>query len=187
MSKFGKLIHETLNSPRSSQLHVFAEVLREKAEYKRTILTPKMWRLPDGTIQPLGGNLHDEWLKANPQVAARFGLTAKDLAGDHQGVRIAALKKGFIRIAYELRTGHLVVESLYKFYTGQARTDVFMLVADNVEKIDRITISLLDDSATKLLTSRSENLFNFDDKEKLNHIPECSETMRFRYTVHLMG
>lgn len=190
MSKFGQLIHEALHSPQSNRLEEFAQVLRKEPEYKQITLTSKMWLLPDGTVQPLDGELHDQWLQNHHLVAQKFGISDEDLFGDtadHQTVRIAALKRGFVRIVYERGTGALTVEALHKYYNSQARSAIFMLVADNAEMIDRMTVNLLDDTATKLMSTRSENLFNYDDKEKLNHLPESSESMRFRYVVYLAG
>lgn len=162
----------------SASLFEFAGKTRKKATaYKAQELTAKMWLLPDGVIQPLNGRYHHQFLIENFELAQRFGLTHKDLAQDEQMIRLAALRKGFIRIAYESSTGRLVIEGNAKYWTKTVKDTLFMLCADNAGKIDQMTVNLFDDNNQKVSTG-SQQLFTMDDAEKLEHLPLISKTLR---------
>ena len=182
-SQFRQLLEGGLRSP--PQLAEWAQVLRAEPEYQLVPLTAKMWVFPDGTVQPLGGQLHDTWLQDHPQVAERLGLTPEELSGSHQEVRIAALKHGLIRVAYERANGRLTIEGLYRHLRGEVKRQVFMLVADNLSSIDSVTVNLMDETAEHLIVTKSADLFAYDDDEKLDHLPQVlSETEQFRAVIH---
>jgi hypothetical protein len=155
-------------------LSQWAEHLRQQPGYRWVGLTAKAWLLPDGvTIQPLGGQMHDTWLQSHQDVARRFGLTAADLEGDHQQVRIAALLHGFIRVAWERSNGRLTIEGIDRHYTGTAKSALFMLIADNAEAVDRVTLNVLSGDGCRLVVTTSQDLFTYDGPKKLDHLPEA--------------
>ena len=144
--------------------------------YTTDKLTAKMWIFPDGKVQSL--NLwHYRWLQANPKVAAKYGLNVAKLPDEEQPVRLAALKVGFVRVNYELRDGTITIESNVRHWTSKIKDSVFMLVADNVESIYNIRISLLDDKGNVKKQAYAQ-LFQYDDKEKLDHIPFITESIK---------
>lgn len=132
--------------------------------YAKHALSAKMWLLPNGILQPLNGRYHHDYLREHPTLAAKLGLSNLDLSGDEQSIRIRALRKGFIRVAYESKFGRLVVEGGAKFWTKQVKDTIFMLVADNAEKIDSMAVNLFD--AQGLVIKRADTqLFSMDDAE----------------------
>jgi hypothetical protein len=177
-----RIVRDARRSPKRIKWLELAVLARQLPSYRRVELTPKLWLQPNGRLVSLGGEQHDTWLQAHRDVAKRFGLTAAELRRDHQGVRMAALRKGFIRVAYERGAGRLALEGMSKFWTGNVKSTLFMLIADNIGMIDQVAVNLFSDRGT-LLVSKSASLFRYADNEKLERIPLISEALRLNITA----
>jgi hypothetical protein len=148
-----------------------------KFKLKSGKLTDKMWILPDGSIVPLRGLLHFEWLKANAdEVFNRFGFKV-DQDKQDTPLRLDALAKGFVRINYEYGSGTLHIEAMQKYWSSKVKDTVFMLVADNASKIDSMIVSLFASNGTVAKQAHAQ-LFSYRDREKLDHLPLISESSR---------
>jgi hypothetical protein len=177
------LIDEAFAEPANSRLWEFAQEQRLREDYASIPLTAKLWIFPDGHAQPLNGEMHDTWLQSHRPTAQKYGVTDSDLAGDHQAVRLNALRRGLTRVAYELRYGHLVFEGNAKYWRGAVKNTAYMIVADNIDKIDRITVTLFDDH-DRVWKSENAELFSYaDDREKLDHLPGLFEGLRARSSI----
>jgi hypothetical protein len=132
----------------------------------------KAWILPDGTIKPLPGRWHHQDLVENERsYKKRFGL---DLSGlqpnDEQGLRMRALSVGFVRVNFEHRSHSIIIEALQKFWHGAVKSAAYDLVLENIDNADHLSIGLLNDRAEKVRSDYAE-LFRYDEKEKLEHLP----------------
>ncbi len=120
----------------------------------------KAWILPSGKVEQLGAQWHHDWLDQNPEVQKKYGLKVPPFeGGDTEGVREAAIKKGFSRV--NLANGSLTVELREKDWKN-IRPIVEDLVERNLDDVDKIRVQLLDDSATKLNRTLSGNIFDAD-------------------------
>ena len=154
------------------------EKILERPSPKPVKLSPKMWILPNGTLQPLN-QWHWSWLKTNPDVAERFKIgpqVDKIKASDEQNGRIVALKAGFFRVNYEDRGGNVTIEGCSKFWTSKIKDAVFMLVCENGKQIYGMTVTLFDDNCKRVVRTGSASLFRYKEQEKLDHIPLVSES-----------
>ena len=148
------------NAQRFSEMQTFAA-------HKTDRLTSKMWILPDGVPVSLD-QWHYRWILANKSRVAKYGLDTTDLPDDEQTVRIAALKKGFFRVNYEINNGALTVEGLSDRYSKKVKDALFMIVMNNLGRIDRINLVLVNDTVTSVTRKRSVELFMMqDDGEKM--------------------
>jgi hypothetical protein len=117
---------------------------------------------------------------SNPGVTKRFKV---DMAGmtdpdDHdQEIRLRALRRGFVRLNYIPNNGLLVVEGNVRFWNVKVKDAVWSFVAENAGQIDNITVHVLDDDG-HVSRQGSAQLFRYDDKEKLEHLPLISESLR---------
>jgi hypothetical protein len=128
----------------------------------------KAWIFPDATVKQLGGQWHHEYVNENPELMQRYGLKSTESGEEN---RNQALQKGFARVNYDNRSGHLTVEARQKDWRKLKNT-VYDLIERNIDDVDRVTISLMDDSVQKVVDSAGESLFKFDDeREKLENIP----------------
>lgn len=132
----------------------------------------KAWILPSGKIEQLGAQWHHAWLSDNPEIAKKYNLTVpKFEGGDAEGVREGALRKGFVRVNYGRNTGTLTVEARAKDWRHQ-KAAVEKIVEKNLDDIDNMTVSLLNETASKVVDTDSEKLFRYDtDQEKLSNLP----------------
>jgi hypothetical protein len=153
-----------------AQLRSLTEGVPKLVEFESAAFTSKMWITPGGDVVPLE-DWHYRYFK-DPVVAERWGVTYSD---NEQEVRVQALKVGFIRINYERKNGTLTVESFQKGWTKRAKDTIFMLVADNASSIDNIYVRVMNDDGMTVRQG-STQLFRYDDREKLEHIPLISET-----------
>jgi len=138
-------------------------------------ITSKMWMLPDGQFVALD-RWHWDWLQAHPDVAKKYGV---NLQVDDIDGRLNALRRGFFRVNYERNRGSLTIEGLAKFWTKAVKDSVFMLVVDNVDAIDNMTVTLMNDSGG-IVRNGSAQLFRLSAEEKLDHLPLISESRRGR-------
>lgn len=152
---------------------------REKDKEAKMIIPPhgdasKAWILPSGKIEQLGAMGHHQWLEENQ---ARFpGLKIPPFeGGDTEGVREQAIRKGFVRVNLEPNTGQLTIEGRAKDWRYQ-QVPVERLIEKNLNNIDKVTVHLLNDIATKAVDSMTSPLFNYDTKgEKMQHLPFITE------------
>ena len=145
---------------------------KKLAAYKTDKLTSKMWILPDGDIVSLD-QWHYRWILGNKSRVAKFGLDTTDLPDDERPVRIAALKKGFFRVNYEHNRGNIIIEGLKSKFSGGAKRAVFKIAMDNIDMIDRMKLTLVDDSIERVLVNREVVLFSIpDEQEKLAKVEE---------------
>lgn len=153
---------------------------KKKVEDKYELKAPsggfsKAWILPTGEPVQLGGKWHHQWLSENPDVATKYNLDVPAFeGGDAEGVREGALKKGFVRVNHAQSSGTLTIEARAKDWR-KVKSAVERLVESNLDNIDNMTVHLLDDAAVKTVDSQSAKLFEFDDAEKLQHLPFISE------------
>lgn len=131
----------------------------------------KAWITPEGKPIQLGGTFHDVWLNQNPDVKKQHGIP-EDVT-EETPVRQAALKAGFARINYSVNNGGLIVEARSKDWPKLAPA-VRQFVQANAGKIDNMTVDLLDNKADRSIDSDFAPLFQFSDKEKMNHLPLIS-------------
>lgn len=136
----------------------------------------KSWILPDGTPIQTGGEWHHEWLANNPEIAKRYNLDVPDFEGSDAGtVREDAMKKGFARVNYTTRNGTLTVEARAKDW-NKIKPTIEDMVDANIDQIDNMTVTLFDDSVTKVVDSDSARLFDLTDREKMQNLPLISKS-----------
>jgi hypothetical protein len=159
-------------------LHRLWEVRASKAKKLGSYggLTSKMWLLPNGQLQSLD-RWHWDWLLANPGVAKKFGVNLQG-NGD-EDARLGALRRGFFRINYERNRGQLTVEGLAKFWSKTIKDTIFMLVIDNVDAIDHMSVALLNEQG-QVVRHGASQLFSYSAEEKMEHLPLISEGRRGR-------
>jgi hypothetical protein len=126
----------------------------------------KAWILPNGEPVQLGGQWHHEWINEHPEEQKRWGLPAGQEGEEN---RISALKKGFARVNYDNRSGHLTVEAKSSAWR-KLNPSVEKLVEANLGSIDRMTVHLMSDSIKKVNDSETVSLFD-KGAEKMKHIP----------------
>lgn len=132
----------------------------------------KAWVLPSGEPVQLGGMWHHEWLADNPEVAKRYKLNVPKFKGtDAESIRESALRAGFARINYEVNNGQLTVEARAKDWR-KVKNTIEDMVSENLDDIDRVSVTLFDDAVKEIVDSDSSALFNMDtDQEKLAALP----------------
>jgi hypothetical protein len=126
----------------------------------------KAWILPNGEPVQLGGQWHHEWINEHPEEQKRWGLPAGQEGEEN---RISALKKGFARVNYDNRSGHLTVEAKSSAWR-KLNPSVEKLVEANLGSIDRMTVHLMSDSIKKVNDSETVSLFD-KGAEKMKNIP----------------
>lgn len=138
----------------------------------------KAWILPNGKVEQLGGMYHHHWLAEHADgiaAAKKYGITVPPFEGqDMDGPREDALRKGFVRVNYNSTNGLLQIEARAKDWAKQ-KGQVQQIAESNIEGIDKMKVSLLDDKGTTLEDSKIASLFEYDDKDKLEHLPFISE------------
>lgn len=165
-----------------SYLQRLQEMARAKTQpmgsYNSGGFTSKMWLLPDGTTVSLSQQ-HSEWLKANPGVTKKFKLDLSKVPDEDTPIRLAALGRGFIRLNYEQRNGQLTVEAGSRWWSKTVKDTLFVLVADNINRIDAMLVNLLDERG-KVVRHGYSQLFTYRGQEKLEHLPLITESRRGR-------
>lgn len=140
---------------------------------KKQKLLPKTWILPDGEVAH-SANLHENYLADNSKdLNSRFGTKFADKPD--QAEREQALRRGFVRVAYEANSGTMNVEVAENRWNKSTRDSVLSLATDNIGKIDNMRVSLLND---KLEVAKQDfaRLFQYSDKKKLEHLPLLDAT-----------
>jgi hypothetical protein len=132
----------------------------------------KAWILPNGEVQQLGGTWHHEWLADNRDVAKKFGLdkVPQFQGNDIEGVREAALQKGFVRVNFGVNNGLLTIEGRAKDWR-KIRPAMEQLVEKNLDDVYSVKVLLFDDKIAKVVDSEEQRIFNFEDHEKMDHLP----------------
>jgi len=132
----------------------------------------KAWILPDGTVAQLGAQWHHDWLDQNKDVQARYKLNVPPFeGGDAEGVREAALKKGFARLNL-INDGLLSVEARERDWK-RLRPQIEDIIERNLDNVDRFRVNLLNDAANDITKSYSAKIFDLDsDKEKMDRVYE---------------
>ena len=132
----------------------------------------KAWILPGGKVEQLGGMWHHDWLDRHPEVQKKYGFTVPKFEGtDAEGVREASLQKGLVRINYNSTNGRMVVEARASDWPKQ-KSAVEKVVERNLDDIDNLQVTLLDDKAADVVDRKTARLFQLDtDAEKLAAIP----------------
>lgn len=147
----------------------------KKDEWKMPEKAPsgfkKAWITPDGHPVQLGGQFHHEYLAQNPEL----GIKVTDAPSMTEDARVDALKQGFVRINYMHNTGTMTIEGRAKDWPKQ-RENVRKFVEENISDIDNINLVLLDPKADDEVDSNSVRLFNYDDADKISHIPLLEES-----------
>ena len=150
----------------------------------------KAWILPNGSIQPLGATWHAVWiLKNQALVNKQFSV---DLGGlkhpeDEQTIRLRALRRGFVRLRYDLRAnGTLTVEMNVRFFRGLVIDAIIMFVAGNAAAIDNIVVRLLS-STGQVVRQGHAKLFTLDTRNKLRHLPLVSRHRRGQIVLRLLA
>ena len=87
--------------------------------------------------------------------------------------RVAALRKGFARINYSANKGELTVEARSKDWPNLVGP-VREFVQRNIDKIDNMTVNLMDSAVKREVDSGSEQLFKLSAEEKMDRIPLIS-------------
>lgn len=164
-----KLLKEKYELLRESKL--FAE-MKAVSSYKTDTLTSKMWILPDGKPVSIK-EWHYRWLQSNPKIALKYGLDVKALPDEENPVRVAALKKGFFRVNYEHNTGTITIEGLSSKYHKKIKDAIFVIAIDNIGSIDRMKLTLMNETLTKIIRSDEVTLFTYrSEEEKLAAIED---------------
>jgi len=146
------------------------EELQQVSAYKSDALTSKMWILPDGKPVSLNG-WHYRWILGNPKRVAKYGLDVSKMKDDEESVRKAALKAGFVRVNYEHRTGDLTIEGIKIKMHKKIKDAIFVIVMDNLSKLDRVNIVKFNDTITKVVSDKTATLFTLrDEADKLNEL-----------------
>jgi hypothetical protein len=130
------------------------------------------WILPNNKLVPLSTNFHEQYLAENhADLNKKFGTKFSETADVDE--RQQALDQGFIRL--RMQSGTLHVEAGQAGWTKAARDKVFETVADNIDNIDQITVSLLDKNGI-VKRQGHERLMDYDtDAEKLDNLPLINE------------
>ena len=139
-------------------------------DLRTTPFTAKMWIDPSGKVVPLL-TYHYEYFRDYPGEAEKYGVSF----ADETSTRLEALRKGFIRVNYERKTGKLTIEAGAKGWTQPAIDVIFMLIAVNREAIDCLNIAVLSETGA-VIQSGQALIFRYCEREKMNHIPLISES-----------
>ena len=126
----------------------------------------KAWITPSGQPVQLGATWHHNWLAEHPE----YGIKVAGTPDAQQDARVDALKKGFVRINYSQNTGTLTVEARADDWKKQGLA-VRQFVESNLPDVDNIQISLFDKGVKKVVDDNFVRLFNYDDADKISHVP----------------
>ena len=162
----------------TSRIDPNTRFLPKKREQKKLPLPPKAFIEPDGTFTKVNRATHDDYLIENSDALNKKYGTAIPKKQGKGDVRIGALAKGFVRVTYEPNQGRLTYEANAKTFGKAQRDKIFEHVADNLDDIDNIRISLVDDKG-KVVKSADRRFFLMDeDSQKLDSIPFVTDEGR---------
>jgi len=150
-------------------------------DLRTTPFTAKMWIDPSGKVVPLL-TYHYEYFRDYPGEAEKYGVSF----ADENSTRLEALRKGFIRVNYERKTGKLTIEAGAKGWTQPAIEVIFMLIAVNREAIDCLSLAVLSETGA-VIQSGQALIFRYSEREKIRHIPLISETTQGQKLVEWLA
>ncbi len=127
----------------------------------------KAWITPEGAPIQLGGQWHHYFMNSAPEVRAKYGLEVEE---NQDANRIAALKKGFMRVNWNQSNGMLTVEGREKDWRKQ-RAAIRNFVDKNAGDIDSIRVILFDEPVKAVAQDESVKVFEMEDNEKAAHLP----------------
>lgn len=131
----------------------------------------KAWITPEGQPVQLGGQFHHEYLAEHPE----YGIKVTESPSVAEDSRVDALKKGFARINYAVNSGTLNVEARAADWPKQ-RDAVRQFVESNLGDIDNFRLVLMDPAVKSVNSDNTTKLFEYDDADKLSHLPILSES-----------
>jgi len=79
-------------------------------------------------------------------------------------------------------TGTLKFSAQMENWVGEAKSRLFLLVADNLKRVNRVAVELFTSDGRKIAAVRA-NLSRRSRAQKLSNLPEISDTMRFKMLV----
>lgn len=132
----------------------------------------KAWILPNGKPHMLGGEWHDEALaKWGEQWGIKFD------PDNPTSQRQEALTKGFVRVNYTNNGGRLSIE-LRATDLRKQRGAIERLIEANLDKVDKIHVSLFDRAAERLIDESEEPIFRLGKSEKFPAALEMLDNLR---------
>lgn len=147
---------------------------RKKTEEKLPLVA-KSFILPNGKFQTVDRATHDQYLIDNATALNKQFKAAIPAVQGKEDVRVGALAAGFVRVSYEPNNGRLVFEGNVNKFGKPQRDTIQEYVTDNLDSIDNLTVSLVDNEGN-VKKSASRRFFQMDDDaEKLNSIPFVTE------------
>lgn len=129
----------------------------------------KAWITPEGKPIQLGAQWHHDFLNANPALKKKYGINSSDEFKSRE----QALKAGFGRVNYDTRSGRLTVEAREKDWPD-IREAAKKLVSRNLDKVDSMSVNLLDDKVKAVTDSDHRNLFDIPREERVDNLPLIS-------------
>jgi len=176
MNKFDKLYTMIIKEVKKSSAPTLSS-------YKSDGKTSKMWILPDGKTVALKNLWHYNWILDNKTfLKTKYKVDFAKIVPDEQPIRVHAINNGFFRVNYEHNGGTLTVEGNYSHFTKRIKDSIFMIVADNLDYIDNINVTLMNYNGKVVKTGYSQ-LFSVPDNEKLDHIPLVTESLKKEYGI----
>jgi len=152
------------------RLHVLWETgrfagLLPFGSYRTDRCTAKAWIVPDGQAISID-RWHYEWILANRDLAASFGVDLEGIPPEETPVRVAAVRAGFFRLNYQLRDGHLTVEGVAFRLTTAVREALFVVLLENLAQLGAVSIHLFDANVLKVTNRIILPLAMLDDLDR---------------------
>lgn len=168
--RFSEFIIEKINQRYQSlkSLDLF-EGMKPLSSYNSDKLTAKMWIFPDGKVKSISGWHYQFIMNNSEKFAVKYGINVAHIPAtpeNEQPIRIAAIKAGFFRVNYEIRSGALTIEGLGSKFHKKIKDAIFMLVMDNMEQIGYFNINLFNDKVDGFVLQKSIPLFKYNTEEK---------------------
>jgi hypothetical protein len=139
------------------------ESVKPLHDHRTDTWTAKAWIQPDGAVVLLD-SLHFHWiLKHSAQLTEKFGLTLPTNLRHEQDVRVAAVRVGFFRVNYHIRTGSLLFEGLKNRLSMPVQEAMFVLGVQSIHRVSYVKINLFDDAIARTICHRTGILSAIDD------------------------
>lgn len=132
----------------------------------------KMWISPKGELINLQMR-HASFVETQKQRPEFKGKSFRK----GENIRLDAIDAGWFRVNYEINWNNLIIEGLEKYFTSKIKDAIFMLVAENLKSIEKMEIHLLNERY-KTIKSGEVDFSSMRQKDKLDHIPLVSESVR---------
>lgn len=126
----------------------------------------KGWVLPDGR-PVLIDCWHFEWILRQRELVERFGVDLQDIPPVEDPVRHAAVKAGFWRINYVIRSGELVFEGLASRLTREVTESLGLIVLESLEQVGQLHLCCFDDTVRSVTRQESMTLVSLGSDEKI--------------------